>query len=788
MANTPPTSRRSPERPTAAVARSLADHLRQQDDDQIALLLSLRPDLVHPVPPDLTALVSRASTSVSTARALDRLDTWSLQVAEVLAALPDPTSADTVAAALPVARESVDQALRALRDRALVWGDDGELHLVRAVREAVGSWPCGLYAAGLSSLTPKQVLGLIDDAPADAAAVIEQLLWGPPIGSVPSADRAVTPETARTPIEWLLARKLLVPIDSSTVALPREVALAIRGGDYLREAMPQPPTPANAQTQQLAAIDRTAGQSAFTFVRWVEDLLEQWSVAAPNEMRSGGLAVRDLAAAAALIDTDEQACALVIELAHAAGLLSSDEEEKPAWLPTQGYDLWLTLSIAERWANLASTWLTMPRIPALIGQRDEREGRINALSSAIERPDAPDVRRLALEVIASAPSGSAVSVDDIRADLEWKRPRRTTRVRDVVISSTVAEAELLGVTGLGALSTAGRLLLDPTLAAKPGRTRRTTPTTSALSEAIEPHLPTPLDHVLLQADLTVVAPGPLESTLAREVGLLADIESTGGATVYRLSADSLRRAFDAGRTAHDVLAFFESRSRTPVPQPLTYLIEDVARRHGVVRVGSAQSYVRCDDDTAISAILADKKAASLRPFRLAPGVLALQVTIDEALPVLRSLGLAPAAEAPDGTVVIRRPDSRRSPMRHRVLPVTTEPSAPDKLLVTAAVKALRAGDRIATGTGRTVGPERLGRIPTSSTSDTMAAVRAAIEQQRSLWIGYADTDGRATERIIDPIDVNRGFLNAYDHRYEEVRQFALARITGVADYEPESST
>jgi hypothetical protein len=631
-------------------------------------------------------------------------------------------------------------------------------------------------------------LALVDEAPAEAVSVIEQLLWGPPIGSVPSADREVTPETARTPIEWLLARKLLVPVDSSTVALPREVALAIRGGDYLREATPQPPYAADAPRQQQLTIDRTSGQSAFTFVRWVEDLLEQWSVAPPNELRSGGLSVRDLSTAATLIDTDEQTAALVIELAYAAGLLSSDEEEKPAWLPTPGYDLWLTLSVAERWATLVTTWLRMPRIPALIGQRDEREGRINALSSAIERPDAPDVRRLALEVVASAPAGASVSVDDIRADLEWKRPRRTTRVRDLVISSTVAEAELLGVTGLGALSSAGRLLLDPTIEPKPGRTRRTAPATTALSESIEPHLPTPLDHVLLQADLTVVAPGPLESALAREIALLADIESTGGATVYRLSADSLRRAFDAGRTAHDVLTFLQSRSRTPVPQPLTYLIDDVARRHGVVRVGSAQSYVRCDDDTAISAILVDKKAASLRPFRLAPGVLALQVSIDEALPVLRSLGLAPAAEAPDGTVVIRRPDSRRSPARHRVLPVTTEPSAPDQLLVTAAVKALRAGDRIATGSGRTARPERLGRIPTSTPADTMAAVRAAIEQQNSLWIGYADTDGRATERIIDPIDINRGFLNAYDHRYEEVRSFALARITGVADYEPGSST
>ena len=51
--------------------------------------------------------------------------------------------------------------------------------------------------------------------------------------------------------------------------------------------------------------------------------------------------------------------------------------------------------------------------------------------------------------------------------------------------------------------------------------------------AIDPHLPRPVDHVLLQADLTAVAPGPLETEVARRLHLLADVESRGGATVYR---------------------------------------------------------------------------------------------------------------------------------------------------------------------------------------------------------------------------------------------------------------
>ena len=73
-------------------------------------------------------------------------------------------------------------------------------------------------------------------------------------------------------------------------------------------------------------------------------------------------------------------------------------------------------------------------------------------------------------------------------------------------------------------------------------------------------MPEPLDHVLVQADLTVVAPGPLEPTLAADIAAVADVESAGSATVYRVTRGV--GAAGAGRRAH------RRGAARPVPHPV----------------------------------------------------------------------------------------------------------------------------------------------------------------------------------------------------------------------------
>ncbi|GLZ05907.1 hypothetical protein Acsp03_33730 [Actinomadura sp. NBRC 104412] len=790
---------------------TFADWLRAREDAALRALLTARPELVTPVPADLTALAARAGTPVAISRALDRLDRFTLAVLEALLVLPRPVSPQNLADAMDATQDDVHQALKRLELHALIWENGGG----GAFAPAPGVRPQLPHPAGLgpparevfAGYTTERLAGIITDLEgeeprgfADSASLLDrlsalltapepliqdagpeardallQLAWGPPVGRVADARRPVRVGTATTPIERLLARGLLAAEDDRTVTLPREVGLHLRGGRLFRDVPAHPPeltgsvsTPGGGDGDELAV--RTAAGEAFTTVRLVEELLERWGTEPPPVLRSGGLAVRDLRAAAALLDVGEWRAALLLEVAHATGLLTRSGTVDGEWLPTPAYDLWLARDTAGRWTELARGWLTSDRVPGLAGERDDRDRVINALSEATVRSSAPAVRAAVLNVLASADPGLAVDEESIRARLSWLHPRRTGALRDRLIGWTLREAAALGLTGFGRLAPYARDLLDghdP----EPG---------------LEKHLPEPVDEIVIQADLTAVAPGPLVTELARELALSADVESTGGATVYRFTPTSVRRALDAGRTAAELTELLSRHSVTPLPQPLTYLIEDVARRHGHLRVGSLASYVRGDSPAVLDEILADRRSGALRAHRLAPTVLASALPRGELLDALRGMGLAPVAEEPGGGIIITRPDVLRAdpPPTAEIVRVRPGGDTADDSVIAAAVRALRAGDEAArhgAEQARRRGDAPSGEPPRSPAAATVERLRAAVQSGTRVWIGYLDQQGQSSSRIVEPVRVEGGFLTGYDATRAAVHRFALHRITGVAE-------
>jgi hypothetical protein len=733
--------------------RSLADQLRSWPDERLAGLLRERADLSTPAPADSSQLASRAATRSSINRALDLLTRLELSVLDALVASGQTTDAE-LALILDAAPPAVEGALRRLLDLALVWQNDAGLRPLTGVPDALGSLAQLHPMSGRRS--PQEAAQVLGELSPAARALLDHVEAGSGEADAGSARHQITPAEAATPAEELLAHGLLVPGRPGLVRIPGEVQIAMRGGHTTREPIDVPPELATSE-RAADLVDRAAAGAAFEVVRRVELVVDHWGTRPPVALRTGAVAVRDLKATADALQLDEPTTAFLVEVAAAAGLLATwpDADGNPAWTPTDAFDAWCEEPAADRWQRLANAWLETERLPYLVATRDDAGKQRNALDPELTSRIAPETRRMALSALAELPPGVVLATGtgpaSVVARAVWTRPRRPPSRAEQVVAA-LDESARMGLTGLGGLASYARALLsgdDP-------------------AAALTALLPDEVDHVLIQADLTAVAPGPLTRERARDLHLLADVESRGQATVYRFTASSVRRAFDAGWAAHEVHAFLDGVSRTPVPQPLTYLVDDAARTFGTVRVGHAEAFLRADDETALAEVLHHPRAGSLGLRRIAPTVLVSTTPLDILIPRLRDLGVSPLVESIDGTVHVSRPDRVRA--RPRGARRTTAAAHLDARLA-QVVTAIRAGDRVARA--------RTPSSPELTPIGSLAALRDAVEAGRPVLIGYVDNHGVSTERIVDPVRVDGGWLTARDHRADDVRQFAVHRIRTV---------
>ncbi|BFU47348.1 helicase-associated domain-containing protein [Krasilnikovia sp. MM14-A1004] len=800
------------------MATTFADQLRSLPDAALGALIQLRPDLVVPLPADISALAVRAQSRGSVARCLDALDEFTLQILDAARLSRDPdtilTSVEAItelAAAAPA--EDVRAAVDRLRARFLLHGPETELQVTGAVDEVTSPYPAGLgrpadyldpLAAALCADRAKLRRAVLA-APPPARAVLERLAAGPPVGALNAAAMA-------EPVRWLVEHHMLVPVgeagraprpDGELVELPREIGLLLRRDTGplgpLRPFAPTLPSP----VREAKSVDSAGAGQVMEAVRITETILETLGAEPAAVLKTGGLGVRDLKRLARATGQDEAATALLLEVAYAAGLVGeADASGAPRgvyvsraggaeeiFLPTGTYDLWRATGIAQRWETLARSWLAMTRQPSLVGQRDERDRPITPLSPDAERAGAPQARREALLVLTAVPAGTAPSVDAVLGQLAWQAPRRA-RGREAAHRDALAGAVTLGVAALGAITSYGRLLLDDPAEPDPdplGVHAEPAPAGSDVVRVLDALLPAPVDHVLVQADLSVVVPGPPEPELAAELDVVAEHESAGGASVHRVTPASVRHALDVGYGAADLHALFRRRSRTPVPQALTYLIDDAARTHGGLRTGSAGAYLRSDDEALLAEALADKRLAPVALRRIAPTVLVTAYPVARLLGALREAGYAPVAEDAGGAAVLTRPKVRRAASRTPLAAKVAEQAGPPQLAgprLAGVVEQIRRGD-IATRAARRApvtvraahGQAVPGLTAVQAHGQAMAVLQQAVRDKVRVWVGYVDSHGATLSRLVRPVSLSAGYLRAEDDRTETLHTFALHRIT-----------
>jgi hypothetical protein len=174
-----------------------------------------------------------------------------------------------------------------------------------------------------------------------------------------------------------------------------------------------------------------------------------------------------------------------------------------------------------------------------VGNEDSKN--VAPLGPELDRVNAASVRSLVLSLLRDHRNG-AITPDSMVAIASWHRPsKRIGGIHPSHILFTLRESEWLGVTGQGVISDYGLALIEQ----------------SSL-EQIDSDLPDDVDHILIQSDNTAIAPGPLAQEVAQEMALLADVESRGGATVFRFTDSTIRRALDHGKTGDEITKFLKA--------------------------------------------------------------------------------------------------------------------------------------------------------------------------------------------------------------------------------------
>ncbi|MDT5091802.1 MAG: hypothetical protein QOH60_1165 [Mycobacterium sp.] len=725
-------------------------------DDQLVRLLELRPDLTQPPPGSFAALAARAQARQSVKAASDDLDFLTLAVIDALLVLHANTAPvpPSKLAALMGDRASDGElaaALGRLQERGIVWGEE----TLRVVSEAAAALPWHPGQAVLEESVPVDEIArrmdLLDDAQRE---ILDRLLSGSPVGRT----RDAAPGTpAERPVQRLLSAGLLRQVDDETVILPRAVGQVLRGEEPGPVSLVEPAAPTSAA--MVADVDAAAAGAVVDLLREVELVLETLSVTPVPELRTGGLGVREVKRLTKVTGIDETRLGLILEVSAAAGLIAAGtprpeplDGDGPYWAPTVQADRFGESAAAEQWYLLASTWLDLASRPGLVGRRGPDNKPIAALSAGLFSTAAPLDRRLLLGALQDLPTAAGMSAADLSRLLLWRRPRWALRLQPGPVADLLAEATAVGLVGRGALSSPARTLVADADGAD-------------VIAAMRKILPKPVDHFLLQADLTVVVPGPLDRELSERLSEVATVESAGAAMVYRISESTIRRALDIGRTADALHAFFQKHSKTPVPQGLSYLIDDAARRHGQLRVGIAASFVRCDDTALLAQVMATPLAEALELRLLAPTVAVSQAPIADALVALRDAGFAPAAEDARGAIVdlrargARVADGAQRRSYRGAAPLTTQ-------TLRAIVSTLRKVATTAPGL----------RVDAST---AVLLLQQAVRDQASVVMGYVDPAGVATQRVVSPISVRGGQLVAFDSASGRVRDFAVHRVTSV---------
>ena len=442
------------------------------------------------------------------------------------------------------------------------------------------------------------------------------------------------------PLPTLVRTGILDQIDENTARLSGRVAQYLRGtliaepgGDF-RPARPVNRSTGEAGPHDPAAVEDSASEPSTTdpnsqasatavanVIQTIQDLtelLEELGSEPIQPLMSGGIGVREMNRIARRWGTDSDEVARRLTLAYEAGLVDLGFAHPPAgdgpvWAPTEPAMDFLEASLATQWAMLLLGWHASPYAPWHAEALDVR-----AFQEELLDPNAAHLRQL-FPFLFRTPTGATTTTAQL-ADQLWRvQPFQAWGTTAEGLEAIVAESVDLGLTALGE-PTAALSALKLAREAAEARAARSAAAAAhapddvsaaeddnddddpvvALAASLDELLPSPVKYLIIQGDHTVMAPGLLASADAAMLRAMAVQESSGIASVWRITKASLQSAFRGGHRSEEVSEFLSTM--TPgglpaVPQSIRYLIEDAER--GLELSGSTPEDATASGDSSV---------------------------------------------------------------------------------------------------------------------------------------------------------------------------------------------
>jgi hypothetical protein len=465
-------------------------------------------------------------------------------------------------------------------------------------------------------------------------------------------------------------------------------------------------------------IDRDCGIAIFETMQAMTELvfyLEQHFV---REVGRGNVGLPDLKRLASRVNKPVDYAREVFEFGRLAQVTELVEGR---WQLGASAQMWIDATPIERWTHLAQVWR------ASIGDA------------------------ACADLLAALGESSESSLDDLLIQLY---PLADSAI-SANIKRTVERGNLIGITDSGLLSSWAVDVLKGQL--------------DECIAKIADRMPAPLDRLIVQADLTLIAPGPLTTATEIRIREFAECETIGFASTYRINALSITLGMENGLAADDIRELLVELSGKELPQPVEYLIRESEERFGrlVVHESSVEghSVATSRDPILLKSILNDP---AMKPFGLvenSAGDLACKFESEVLYFGLREAGFA-AIRGERAQVIASAPSMGYDAFEEGYASENQSPALDASTSILADLFRMREQD------------DRAGSAPDSD--DVTRQIQLAIKNKAKLRITVTTSTGAEQEFLLEPTGIANGRLRAKDRKADIERTLPLTSITLVA--------